>query len=229
LSIQMKLTIPLLLPLLLLVPARAQSPVPIEEEPRHRLQFENRYVRVFDVLIPQGDESLYHIHKHDGVGIKLTDARIRDEKLGGKPEDLEVKRGAVNFARFPEALTHKVSNIGGTPFRNMFIEILPSMRAPANAPPLAGVPGHTLVLENDRVRVYRLVLAPGQSTETHAHALRGLGVAVSEGEIAFGAPGEKSKTVKFKPGDYLWHEGGATHSLRNVGTAPFEAVDIELK
>ena len=26
-----------------------QSPVPIEKEPRHRLKFENQYVRVFDV------------------------------------------------------------------------------------------------------------------------------------------------------------------------------------
>lgn len=225
----MKLTISLLLSLLILVPARTQSPVPIEKEPCHRLQFENRYVRVFDVLIPQGDESLFHIHNHDGVGIKLTDARIRDKQLGGRPEDLEVKSGAVNFARFPEPLTHKVSNVGGTPFRNMFVEILPSAGTPANAQSLAGRPGQTLVLENDRVRVYRLVLAPGQSTETHTHALRGLGVAISEGKIAFGVPGEKSKAVKFKPGDYLWHEGGITHSLRNVGPAPFEAVDIELK
>jgi quercetin dioxygenase-like cupin family protein len=218
----------LLLSLFVLAPG-GESPVPIEKEPRHRLRFENASVRLFDVLIPEGEQSLFHTHEHDGVGIKLSDARIRDEKAGGSAEELQVERGAVNFARFPEGLTHRVSNIGATPFRNMFIEILPSTAAPTDAPSLAGVPGHELVLENERVRIYRLVLAPGQSTETHRHALRGLGVALSDGEIAHGAPADKSKTVRFKTGDYLWHEEGTTHSLKNVGSDPFEAFDIELK
>lgn len=218
-----------LLSLTFLLPTAAQSPVPIEKEPRHRLKHENRHVRVFDVLIAQGDETLYHTHTNDGVGIKITDARIRDEAQGGKPEDVEVKRGAVNFAHFPTPLTHKVSNVGGTPFRNIFIEILPPIAAPSNSPSPAQVPGHALVLENERVRVYRLILAPGQETEVHTHALRSLGVAVSEGVISFRAPGKKSKTVKFQPGEFQWHEGGTKHSLKNVGTVPFEAVDIELK
>jgi quercetin dioxygenase-like cupin family protein len=219
----------LLLLLTLLLPTTAQSPVPIEKEPRHRLKHENRYVRVFDVLIPQGDETLYHTHTNDGVGIKITDARIRDEALGENPEDVEVKRGVVNFAHFPAPLTHKVSNVGGTPFRNIFIEILPFIYAPSNSPSLLQVTGHALVLENDRVRVYRLVLAPGQEIEMHTHALRGLGVAVSEGVISFRAPGKKSKTIKFQPGQFQWHEGGTKHALKNVGTVSFEAVDIELK
>jgi beta-alanine degradation protein BauB len=225
----MNYIITLLLSLTLLSPTPAQSPVPIEKEPRHRPKFENKYVRVFDVLIPQGDESLYHTHIHDGVGVRITDARIRDEELGGKPAEIEVKRSDATLARFPKPLTHKVSNVGDTPFRNMFIEILPSGATPSNSVSLAQVPGHTLVLENDRVRVYRLVLAPGQETGMHTHARRGLGVAVSGGEISFGAPGKKSKTVKFQPGDFQWHDGGTKHSLKNVGTIPFEAVDIELK
>ena len=226
----MKYIIALLLSLTFLLPTPAQSPVPIEKEPRHRLKHENRYVRVFDVLIPQGDETLHHTHTNDGVGIKITDGRIRDEAQGGKPEDMEVKRGAVNFAHFQTPLTHKVSNVGSAPFRNIFIEILPSLDAPSNSPSPSQVPSHALLLlENDRVRVYRLKLAPGQETDMHTHALRGLGVAVSEGVISFIAPGKKSETVKFQPGEFQWHEGGTKHSLKNVGTVPFEAVDIELK
>lgn len=221
--------IALLLSLTFLLPTTAQSPVPIEKEPKHRLKHENPYVRVFDVLIPPGDETLYHTHTNDGVGIKITDAHIRDEALGGKPEDVEVKRGVVNFTQFPTPLTHKVSNAGSTPFRNIFIEILPSLAAPSISPSRGEVPGHTLLLENTRVRVYRLVLAPGQEIETHTHDLRGLSVAVSEGVISFRAFGKKSKTIKFQPGEFQWHEGGTKHSLKNVGTIPFEAVDIELK
>ncbi len=211
------------------LPTSAESPVPVEKEPRHRLKFSNQYVRVFYVLIPPGDTSLFHTHVNDGVSVRLTDARIQDEAQGGSPDEITVKRGDVSFAHRPSPLTHRVSNIGGTPFRNIFVEFLPSAGMAPRAPPQALVAGQTLVLENERVRVSRLVLAPGQSTELHTHALRTLGVAVSEGKIAVEVPGEKVRTVKFKPGDTQWHEGGTKHPLRNVGSAPFEAVDIELK
>jgi hypothetical protein len=104
----------------------AQSPVPVEKEPRHQLKFENQSVRVFDVFIPSGDESLFHTHVHDGVSIRLTDAQIRIEVLRDSVDEVRVKRGAVEFSSFPNPLTHRVSNTGTTPFRNIFVEILPS-------------------------------------------------------------------------------------------------------
>jgi quercetin dioxygenase-like cupin family protein len=67
-----------------------------------------------------------------------------------------------------------------------------------HAPSLAEVAGRILEMENERARIYRLVLAPGQSTEEHSHALHSLGVVLTEG-------------------------------IRNVGSATFEAVEIELK
>lgn len=212
-----------------ILPASAQSPVPIEKEPRHHLKFSNQYVRVFYVHIPPGDTSLVHTHVNDGLSVRLSDARIRDEVLGGTSEDIAVKRGAVSFGYRPGPLSHSVRNIGSTPFRNIFVEVLPSAGMPPGAQPQTLVAGQTLVLENERVRIFRLVFAPGESIEMHAHALRGLGVAVSAGRIAVEVPGEKVRTVKFKPGDRQWYEGGTKHSLRNVGSAPFETVEIELK
>ncbi|MBA3356288.1 MAG: hypothetical protein H0U18_10230 [Pyrinomonadaceae bacterium] len=229
LGIKMNFLICLLLSLTLLPPASAQSPVPIEKEPRHRLKFENQYVRVFDVFIPPNDTSLFHTHVNDGLSVRLADARIRDEALDGTPEDITVKRGAVSFALRPSPLTHRVSNIGITPFRNIFVEVLPSASMSPSAPPPELLAGHTLVLENERVRMSRLVLAPGQSAELHTHALRGLGVAVSEGRVAVISGGRRVRTVKFKPGDTQWHEGGTKYTLRNVDSTTFEAVEIELK
>lgn len=224
----MNYLIVLLLSLAFLLPVSAQSPVPIEKEPRHRLTFSNQYVRVFHVLIPAGDTSLFHIHVNDGLSVRLADARIRDEALGGTPEDIQVKRGAVSFGYRPSPLTHRVSCIGSTPFRNIFVEVLPSAGMPRGAPPQALAAGQTLLLENERVRLSRLVLAAGQSIELTL-ALPGLGVAVSEGRIALAVPGKKVRTLKFKPGDTQWHESGTVLTLKNVGSAPIEAVQIELK
>ena len=219
----------LLLTFVLTAPAQ-QSPVPIEKEPRHPLKFENQYVRVFDVFIPTGKTTLFHIHKHDGVGVRITDARIKDEPEEGAAEEISFKSGEVGFAYRPSPLIHRVSNAGSTDFRNIFVEILPqASRASTNEIQPAVVAGYKLVLENDRVRVLRRALAPGESAEMRTHALRALSVAVSKGKLVVEAPGQKPKTVKVKPGDTEWREVGTKYSLKNVGSAPFEIVDIELK
>jgi len=219
----------LLLLLTLLAPATAQAPLSIEKEPRHHLEFQNSYVRLFYVRIAPGDSTLFHTHVNDNVGVKLTDAELSDVVPGGIPEMLLVNQGAVGFGHYPTPLTHSVSNVGSTPFHNMLVEILPSNAVPSTAPSLAHVAGHILEMENERVRIFRLVLAPGQSTEEHSHALHGLGVVITGGKIAIDVPGTKTETVTFNPGDYRWHQGGMRHSLRNVGSATFEAVEIELK
>jgi quercetin dioxygenase-like cupin family protein len=225
----MNFIVTLLLSLILLSPATAQAPVSIEKEPRHHLEFQNKYVRLFYVCIPPGDTTLFHIHENDNVGVRLTDAELSDVVPGGNPEKVSVNLGAVGFGHYPSPLTHSVSNVGSTPFHNMLVEILPSKGVPSSAPSLADVAGHTLEMENERVRIFRLVLAPGQSSEEHLHALQGMSVVIREGKIAVDLPGTETETVTFKPGDYQWHEGGMRHALRNIGSATFEAVDIELK
>ncbi len=224
----MKILAGLLFALLLGPVASAQSPVPIEREPRHHLTLENQYVRVFFVTILPGDVSLFHTHLRSGVSTRLTDAQIRDEPLQGKSEDLTVKRGAVTFARNATPLIHRVSNIGQTPFRNIFVEILLPPGSTTTSS-LSGAPGHELVLENDSVRVYRLTLAPGGSTGNHTHDARILTIAVTAGAIVVEQPGRKSSKMKLKEGDARWHEHGVLQTMRNAGTAPFEMIEIELR
>jgi quercetin dioxygenase-like cupin family protein len=186
-------------------------------------------VRLFYVRIAPGDTTLFHTHVNDNVGVRLTNAELSDIVPGGTPEKVLVNQGAVGFGHYPSPLTHSVSNVGSTPFHNMVVEILPSEDVAFTAPLLADVAGHTLVLENERVRIFRLALDPGQSTEQHSHDLPFLGVVITEGKIAVDRPATAAETVTFKPGDYRWHERGMRHSMRNVGSTSFEAVEIELK
>ena len=57
----------LALSLMPLVANASDEPIPIEQEPRHRLLFENEHVRFFDVELEPGYESRYHWHRSDGV------------------------------------------------------------------------------------------------------------------------------------------------------------------
>ncbi|MEW6209501.1 MAG: hypothetical protein AB1631_14125 [Acidobacteriota bacterium] len=201
-----------------------QSPVPVEKEPRHHLKFENQRARVFDVVVPPGDETLFHTHSNDYVFVMIGDAALKAEVMGSPPADLIVKNGEVRFTK--ATITHRVKNVGNADFRNITIEILGS--ATGSSAKLPAIAGHTLVLENDRVRVERVILEPGQSTGVHTHPLSGLGVSVSGGKIEIDLQGQKQMS-ELKPGEFRWRDGAVTHSLKNVGKTRFEAVDIEWK
>lgn len=219
----------LVLSMCLFAPAAAQTPVPVEAEPRHRLRFTNEHVRVFDVLIPPGDVSLFHTHVHDGLGVRLTDARIRDEVLDGASYDVAVTRGGLSFSHRPRPLTHRVHSIGATQFRIVFVELVRGATQPSGAASPALVEDDAIVLDNDRMRVTRRVLAAGESIQMHEHALPGLAVALSDGRIAVDLEGDEARTVKFRPADTRWQAAGTRHSWRNAGAAPFEALEIEVK
>ena len=222
----MKLIACLTLSLFALIPVAAQAPVPVANEPRHHLKFENQYVRVFDVQVPPGDTTLFHTHSNDYLFVSIGDATLKAEVLGAQPADLIVKDGDTRFTKAP--ITHRVANIGKDLFRNITIEVLKSPGVGAGAQ-AKDVPGHTLVLDNDRVHVERVVIEPGKSIPIHTHHLSGLGVTVSGAEIQIESPGQKPRTVQFKPGGFQWIDGPVTHSMKNIGKTRWEAVHIDWK
>ena len=53
----------------------------------------------------------------------------------------------------------------------------------------ADVPGYQQLIDNDRVRAWRLVLDPGQSAAAITHAQNGMRIVVDGGEISESVPG----------------------------------------
>jgi mannose-6-phosphate isomerase-like protein (cupin superfamily) len=222
----MKFIASIVLSLIAVLPIAAQAPVPVANEPRHHLKFENQYVRVFDVQVPPGDTTLFHTHANDYLFVSIGDATLKGELVGAQPADLTVKDGECRYSK--ATITHRVTNIGKELFRNITIEVLKSPGIAAGAQ-ITEVPGHTLVLDNERVHVERLVIEPGKSIATHTHSRSGLGVAVSAAQIQIQSAGATARTVQFKPGDFQWLDGPVTHSMKNTGNTRFEAIHIEWK
>ena len=209
-----------------LFPSRAQAPVPVRNEPRHHMKFENEYVRVFDVVVPPGDATLYHVHSNDYVFVSIGEATLKAQVLDGQPADLIVKDGETRFTKGP--ITHRVTNVVKTPFRNITIEILKSPGAVGASTP-DNSPGHSIVLENEKVRVERLILEPGQSTNIHTHNLSALSVFLTKSKVRIESPGSKPQILDYKPGDFRWRQAPVTHSIKNIGTTRFEAVGVDWK
>lgn len=210
------------------VRATAQSAVPIEQEPVHRLVLQNQSVRVFEIRLPPGNDTLWHVHRHDGISVRLADATIEDQPRDGQARTLRLSRGAVAYGATPSVLTHRVRNVGETTFHNIYMELLPDQDGEGGRS-TAKASDRPVEFENDRVRALRRVLAPGESTGMHTHTSDGVAVPVTAGRLEISQSEGAVRTSEIKTGTVQWIRSGTTHALKNVGDAPMEIVDIELK
>ena len=134
------------------------------------------------------------------------------------------------YGATPTARTHRVRNVGETAFHNIYIELLtvPDVGKDRTAATVAAS-DRRVEFENDRVRALRRILAPGESTAMHTHAASAVAVLVTAGRLEITSAEGAARTRDVNSGAVQWIEAGTTHSLKNVGNAPMEIVDIEPK
>ena len=84
-----------------------------------------------------------------------------------------------------------------------------------------------VLLDNDRVRVVRVVMKPGEKLDMHSHPAYIL-YSFTAGKAKFTSADGKSEERESKAGQTTWLEP-VTHSSENVGTAENRALLIELK
>jgi quercetin dioxygenase-like cupin family protein len=121
-------------------------------------------------------------------------------------------------------------NVGETPFHNLTIELLKPAPPTSNWTPLPKEGNREPILENERVRVFRVSLAPGESLPLHNHPLPGLAVSITGGELELMTQGNAAPDqTTLAPSDVRWRPAPVTHSVKNVGKTNFEGVDIEFK
>lgn len=211
--------------LLLLATARAEDPVPIDQEPQHKLKFQNAHVRFFDVALPQGYRGVMHIHQYDGVFVNIEPSDTEAEDWGNPPQVRPPRKPGdtyfINYTVKPKA--HKVSNVGTGVYHVTDTEILSgcgSTSIPDDA--LAG----PVITENKRVRVTRVELAPGARTTLHGPC--GMLVSVSGGRLRAVYPGNEA-LVTLAPAGFQWRDGAQPVVIENAGDSPFHGVDILVK
>lgn len=220
--------------LALVQPAAAQveaPAVPVDKAPFHVPVFRNEYVALVNVQIPPGRVAGYHIHSLDQISVLVGDADTVGQVLGEQPAPARRNpRGNVGFTEYSKkSLTHKVSNVGPTPFHNVVITIMypqPGRFTPGSR---ADGTGYTQILDNPRVRAWRLVLEPGQSAAPITQSAPGMRVVIDGGEIAENVPGEAERGMAPKTGEFFWQEPGVTRAVRNTGTTRIQLVEFELK
>ena len=213
------------LPLLALAAGgRAQTPVPVEQEPHHHVVLKNDSVIVMRVNLLPGESTLYHTHSHDRASVDLGQNTITQQQLGeveGSPRTS--KPGDVFAATLDNPYTHRVKNVGSALMDLIDVEFLVRPMQPA------GPAAATVVAENPSARIYRWTLAPGATSPMHTHERPYLILAVSAMKLKMTAPDGRSLSEEVKPGDIHWVDAKVTHALMNEGASAGEIVEFELK
>ena len=213
--------------------AAATDPVvvPVESAPFHCEAFENEYVRFLNVLIPPGKVAAYHRHSLDfaQVIVEATDrleATVLDKPMGL----VSLKTGQVLFGGFSKVpFIHQVANAGQNSFHVMGIEILDSQPGRFSPSTRADVPAYTSVLDNERVRGWRLILQPGEAAAAITQTAPGVRIVVQGGDIVESSPEKPDHELNLNRGDFAWQAAGTPRAIRNVGSSPVEWVEFELK
>jgi hypothetical protein len=208
--------------------ARAQAPVPVVDEPRHKVVFSNEYVRLIDVWINPGDTTLYHRHATASAIVFLSKTATGSQPLGGSPSSGQSVPGNSFFAPYQEKpITHRVWNQDTVVYHVMDIEVL----KPGSPDPGPVLAGNMVRLNFDQpmVRSYTIDIPQGKSLEVPASSCAHLLIAIS-GESS-NKPGNPAKTAPRSPkaGQYEWFAAGKPVHLENNLSGPLEYVLLELK
>lgn len=240
-------------------PTRATPPEGVEIGPvAHHLLLENDDAKIWQVDTPAGETFWHHYHdldyvlfhttemfaavyhadeEHDRVWrARLESGETLDESLGGWCYE-----HTVNFIPGTGFLSPGYANIGDTRFTAALIELKRPRRPDqadvgfARCDALVGLPprpGTTMLLENDRVRVFETWLAPGERTEPRRR-LESAVYVIDGGRVRLhetpegGTPGATDVVRENVEG--CWLAPAADYSIENLGDAPYRELAVELK
>ena len=103
-------------------PTAPSGPVPIADEPHHRLVLQNEFVHVYNVTVPPLDATLLHQHDLPYLYVVLGQADIINA-IVGKPELHQLLQdGETHYS--PGHFAHIARTDSGVPFHNVTIELV---------------------------------------------------------------------------------------------------------
>ena len=107
------------------MPVQAQDQVvPAHEEPRHVPKLVNEWVRIVDVEIPEGEQTMFHRHSVDYPYVLVSSVTLYNQVYEKEPQDAKMERGFVGYydVNAKGAYTHRFINRGPGVFRAIGIE-----------------------------------------------------------------------------------------------------------
>ena len=205
--------------------------VPAQKEPRHVVKLENEWVRIIDVEIPEGEQTLYHTHSLDYPYVLVTSVTLFNQIHGQEPKDVNMQAGFVGYynAAAKGAYTHRFINRGPGTFRAIGIELLQTSQvSPGSGGSLPALTGVETALDNERVGAYRIRLAPGATIGPLTIPGPSIRVAMGEGKMVHEIEDTRTE-MRLAPAQFVFQPQTMTATFTNTGATELELVEFILK
>ena len=194
--------------------------VPLEQEPRHHLEFANEWLRIFSPQIPPGDTTLEHLHTHDEATVCIQGSETRAKQPGAEWSNpgqacVPGQAGVAQYTGKPGA--HTVQNTGSGVFHLVFVENMRESGWKNNE--TLTVAGMKMTRENRSFKIYETELS-NASGVAHSHEVPTVVILVSGEAMA----GDQRLD---QPGRWVYIPAGEKHHI----TAQRQArlVEIEVR
>ncbi|MBL8547501.1 MAG: hypothetical protein JNL81_13630 [Hyphomonadaceae bacterium] len=202
---------------------------PVEHASFHQLVFANDDFAVLNNRYPPGGDSGFHTHYRDIFYVVIQSAPQSGQRVGQPLTAAPlVQVGAAGYsANGLEPRVHRIVNSDEGPSQFIVVE-LRRPRPRGDAASTREGP-YVQIVDNERMRAWRLILEPGQSVPIISQGGNGVRVVVRGGLLTTSTPDLPDQTLFLRAGDFAVQNSGSTRALRNTGTEAIELVEIELK
>ncbi len=191
--------------------AAQSSVMPVEQEPRHTIVFENDQLRVYDVNLQPGEETAYHEHRNDLLTVVVIASKVANQVLGQEEKIDQAPSGVLIYSpyRTQGGFRHRVLATQGQPFHVLGIGLKGDNHGASEV--LLGRPDEPL-FRFPQGQVQRLTLEPGAAVSL----TEGLLVALDAGQLS---------DATLQAGQVWWQAG---ELLRNQGDKPLRLLQLRL-
>lgn len=211
--------------------AAAQVFPPVEQASFHQVIFANEDFTVLNNRYPPGGDSGFHTHYRDIFYVVIQSAPQSGQRPGQPLTEAPMTpAGAAGYTPISgEPRTHRIVNSDSGPSQFIVIEIRRAAPRGDEVSSRESAPAYVQILDNEHVRAWRLILAPGQSAPSISQGGNGVRVVVRGGLLTTTTPGVPDQTLALRAGEFSAQAGGSTRALRNSSTETIELVELELK
>jgi hypothetical protein len=210
---------------LLIISLSAQ--LPVSKEPRHHVVFENKQVRVLNVLLAPGDTTFYHLHSTPSVFINLSKTKTGSQLINEQPLAGSSVAGNIYVENLsaPHTRYHRVWNVDTAMFHVVDVELLSTDSGFTQQPlQLKYAP---LLIDTPWVRVYKITLGKTEKITLHETQRSFLIIALKETAIDIM---QNNKQLKggLPEGGFIWVNAGDSFTLSNQQKAVASFALLEL-
>lgn len=212
-------------------PTNGEDVPPVEHASFHQLVFADEDLAILNNRYPPGGDSGFHAHYRDLFAVIIQPSESSGQAVGKPlaPAPM-VQAGAVAYSPVgSDRRVHRVVNGDKGQFQIIVIELRRAKPSGIAVSSREAAPQYVQIVDNPRMRAWRLILEPGRSVPTISQGGKGVRVVVRGGLLTTHTAGAADQILALRPADFSVQAPGSTRALTNSGPETIELVEMELK